>query len=171
MKATGNLAVFVAIAAILMVSTSFSERLSMKTWAPNAVMPEPKPIETGRTLAAKPNSATMVPKSDVEKAALAPDALAPEQRASGGAEPPAAVRSSTAMTDPDATATLPTQPAPELSATRRPSKRSRAARAVRRTPAAWGLLCGAAGRSPGPGRSRYNSGSRKEETERNPGLR
>jgi hypothetical protein len=71
MKATGNLAVFVAIAAILMVSTSFSERLSMKTWAPNAVMSEPKPIETGRTLAAKPNSATMVPKSDVEKAALA----------------------------------------------------------------------------------------------------
>ena len=127
MKAKGNLAAFATIAAMLMVSTFLSERRSMKTWAPNAVIAERKPIETGKTLALNSAPATLVPKSDLGVAAPAP-----EQRQSGGGELPAAAQPSTAIIDPDATATLPSQSPPELSTASRRSNKRRAAEAVRR---------------------------------------
>jgi hypothetical protein len=127
MKAKGNLAAFAAIAAMLMVSTFLSERRSMKTWAPNAVIAEPKPIETGKTLALNSSPATVVPKSDLGIAAPAT-----EQQAGSLAERPATAQPSIAIIDPDATATLPTQPRPELSKASRLSNYRRAAGTVRR---------------------------------------
>jgi hypothetical protein len=111
MKARGKLAVFAAITALLMVSTSFSERRNVKTWAPNAVIAEPKPTDTRMTLAARPDPATIALNSNVEKAAAAP-----EQQASDRAESAGVARASMAIIDPEATAALPTQPGPELSA-------------------------------------------------------
>jgi hypothetical protein len=124
MKAKGNFAAFAAIAAMLMVSTFLSERRSMKTWAPNAVIAEAKPIGIGKTLALNSSPATVVPKSDLGIAAPAP-----EQRASSLAEPPATAQ---AIIYPDVTATLPTRPQHELSKASRLSNHRRAAGPVRR---------------------------------------
>jgi hypothetical protein len=57
MRARGKLAVFAGIAALLMASTSFSERRNIMTWAPNAVIIEAKPTKTRITLAARPDPA------------------------------------------------------------------------------------------------------------------
>ena len=95
MKALCYIAALSVIAAILVVSTSFTERRNVKTWAPNAVIAKPKPFETAAIVSPKPDAATGAVKSDA-----ANPALAPEQSASG-AEAPAATRSSTTVTDPE----------------------------------------------------------------------
>ena len=101
MKALCYIAAFAVIAAILAVSTSFTDRRSVKTWAPNAIVAKPKPFETAAIVSPKPDVATGALKLDAEK-----PAPAPEQAASGAAAP-AATRSSTTVTDPEATGTLP----------------------------------------------------------------
>ena len=106
MKALCYIAALSVIAAILVVSTSFTERRNVKTWAPNAVIAKPKPFETAAIVSPKPDAATGAVKSDA-----ANPALAPEQSASG-AEAPAATRSSTTVTDPESTGTLPKAVAP-----------------------------------------------------------
>jgi hypothetical protein len=130
MKAKGNLAIFAAIAAILIVSTSFSERRSIKTWAPNVVIAERKPIETGQTIAQSSNPAAVAPRSD--GAVAAPDS---EQPARGDAELPAAAVPSLAIIDPDATATLPVLRGARLLPTPRVSKKWRSAGAGSRATA------------------------------------
>jgi len=106
MKALCYIAALTVIAAILVVSTSFTERRNVKTWAPNAVIAKPKPFETAAIVSPKRDAATGAVKSDA-----ANPALAPEQSASG-AEAPAATRSSTTVTDPESTGTLPKAVAP-----------------------------------------------------------
>ena len=97
MKLFGYLAVAAAVASLLIVSSGFTERRSVPTWAPNAVVAKPAPavaargvrLPSSRPPAADPKAAP------VETPAAAPAAIA--------ALP--ASRSSTP--DPDATGTLP----------------------------------------------------------------
>jgi hypothetical protein len=103
MRAIVYLAVFAVIATVLAVSASFTDRRSVKTWAPNAVFAKPRPVETAAILPPKPDVPTVPPTSEAAK-----PAPAPEQPASG-AEAPAAARPSTTVIDAHATGTLPKQ--------------------------------------------------------------
>ena len=75
------------------------DRRSVKTWAPNTVVLKPKPLETAALVSPKHDAAAGTLKA--EGASLA----APEQLSS--AEAPTATRSSTTVTDPESTGTLP----------------------------------------------------------------
>jgi len=76
MKALCYIAALSVIAAILVVSTSFTERRNVKTWAPNAVIAKPKPFETAAIASPKPDGAIGAAKSDVENSAPAPEPAA-----------------------------------------------------------------------------------------------
>ena len=97
MTAFGYIAALSMIGAILVASTSFTDRRSVKTWAPNTVVLKPKPLETAALVSPKHDAAAGTLKA--EGASLA----APEQLSS--AEAP--TRSSTTVTDPESTGTLP----------------------------------------------------------------
>ena len=99
MRAFGYFAALSMIGAILVASTSFTDRRSVKTWAPNTVVLKPKPLETAALVSPKHDAAAGTLKA--EGASLA----APEQVSS--AEAPATTRSSTTVTDPESTGTLP----------------------------------------------------------------
>ena len=138
MKALCYIAALSVIAAILVVSTSFTERRNVKTWAPNAVIAKPKPFETAAIASPKPEGAIGAVESDVENSAPAPE------QAASGAEAPAATRSSTTVTDPQSTGTLPKQVEPSTQSmpptvSPAPShvvrERRQAARSVRQSPA------------------------------------
>ncbi len=103
MKALCYIAALSVIAAILVVSTSFTERRNVKTWAPNALVAKPKPFEIAAIVSPKADAANGAVKSDAENSAPAPE------QAASGAEAPAATRSSTTVTDPQSTGTLPKQ--------------------------------------------------------------
>ena len=99
MRAFGYFAALSMIGAILVASTSFTDRRSVKTWAPSTVVLKPKPLDP---------AALVSPKHDAATGALKPEGAslaAPEQLSS--AEAPAATRSSTTVTDPESTGTLP----------------------------------------------------------------
>jgi hypothetical protein len=104
MTAFGYIAALSMIGAILVASTSFTDRRSVKTWAPSTVVLKPKPLEPAALVSPKHDAATGAMKP--EAASLAP---APEQVAS--VEAPATTRSSTTVTDPETTGTLPKEPA------------------------------------------------------------
>ena len=91
MKLFGYLAVAAAVASLLIVSSGFTERRSVPTWAPNAVVA--KPVPAVAAIAA-------VPAADLKAAPVETPAAAP----AGIAALPAS-RPSTP--DPDATGTLP----------------------------------------------------------------
>ena len=93
MRAFSYIAALSLVGAILVASTSFTDRRSVKTWAPNTVVLKPKPLETAALVSPKHDAAAGTLKA--EGASLA----APEQLSS--AEAPAATRSSTTVTDPD----------------------------------------------------------------------
>jgi hypothetical protein len=122
----------------LPVSTSFTERRNVKTWAPNALVAKPKPFEIAAIVSPKADAANGAVKSDAENSAPAPE------QAASGAEGPAVTRSSTTVTDPQSTGTLPkqvepsTQPVPPK-VSPAPShavrERRQAARPVRQAPA------------------------------------
>ena len=105
MRAFGYIAALSMIGAILVASTSFTDRRSVKTWAPSTVVLKPKPLEP---------AAVVSPQHDAAIGALKPEAAsltpAPEQVAS--VEAPATTRSSTTVTDPESTGTLPKQVEP-----------------------------------------------------------
>jgi hypothetical protein len=105
MTAFGYIAALSMIGAILVASTSFTDRRSVKTWAPSTVVLKLKPLEPAALVSPKHDAATGALKP--ETASLAP---APEQVAS--VEAPAATRSSTTVTDPESTGTLPKQVEP-----------------------------------------------------------
>ena len=98
MTAFGYIAALSMIGAILVASTSFTDRRSVKTWAPSSVVLKPKPLDP-----------PLSPKHDAATGALKPEAAslapAPEQVAS--VEAPATKRSSTTVADPETTGTLP----------------------------------------------------------------
>ena len=102
MKLFGYLAVAAAVASLLIVSSGFTERRSVPTWAPNAVVAKPTPAVAA--VAAVP----AVPAADPKAVPAAEPKAAPVETP---AAPPAAIaalpasRSSTP--DPDATGTLP----------------------------------------------------------------
>ncbi|MFL5220105.1 MAG: hypothetical protein ACJ8DO_15765 [Microvirga sp.] len=107
MKLFGYLAVAAAVASLLIVSSGFTERRSVPTWAPNAVVAKPTPAVA--TVAA-------VPAADLKAAPVAdPKAVPAAEPKAAPVETPAAApaaiaalpasRSSTP--DPDATGTLP----------------------------------------------------------------
>ena len=103
MKLFGYLAVAAAVASLLIVSSGFTERRSVPTWAPNAVVVA-KPTPAVAAVAA----VAAVPAADLKAAPAADLKAAPVETP---AAPPAALaalpasRSSTP--DPDATGTLP----------------------------------------------------------------
>ena len=97
MRAFSYIAALSLVGAILVASTSFTDRRSVKTWAPNTVVLKPKPLETAALVSPKHDAAAGTLKA--EGASLA----APEQLSS--AEAP--TRSSTTVTDPESTGTLP----------------------------------------------------------------
>ena len=99
MRAFSYIAALSLVGAILVASTSFTDRRSVKTWAPNTVVLKPKPLETAALVSPKHDAAAGTLKA--EGASLA----APEQLSS--AEAPTATRSSTTVTDPESTGTLP----------------------------------------------------------------
>ena len=99
MRAFSYIAALSLVGAILVASTSFTDRRSVKTWAPNTVVLKPKPLETAALVSPKHDAAAGTLKA--EGASLA----APEQLSS--AEAP--TRSSTTVTDPESTGTLPKQ--------------------------------------------------------------
>ena len=138
MKALCYIAAIAVIAAILVVSTSFTDHRSVKTWAPNAIVAKPKPFETAALVSPKPVAATGALKLDAENPAPAPE------QAASGAEAPAATRSSTTVADPQSTGTLPKQAEPTTQSVapkivRAPShalrERRQAARPARQAPA------------------------------------
>ncbi|MET0532107.1 MAG: hypothetical protein ABW003_27900 [Microvirga sp.] len=100
MKALCYIAAFAVIAAILAASALFTDRRSVKTWAPNAIVAKPKPFDTAAIVLPKPDMATGAPNLDAENSAPAP------KQAASGAAAPAATRSFTTVTDPEATGTL-----------------------------------------------------------------
>ena len=167
MKALCYIAALTVIAAILVVSTSFTERRNVKTWAPNAVIAKPKPFETAAIVSPKPDGAIGAVKSDVENSAPAPE------QAASGAEAPAATRSSTTVTDPQSTGTLPKQVEPSTQSMPpkfRQPPRTRCANGGRRhgryaSRRRARLSRKSAQRPPRPLGSRSSSGSPKEETE------
>ena len=73
MKALCYIAALSVIAAILVVSTSFTERRNVKTWAPNALIAKPKPFETAAIVSPKPDAATGAVKSDAANPAFEQD--------------------------------------------------------------------------------------------------
>ena len=168
MKALCYIAALSVIAAILVVSTSFTERRNVKTWAPNAVIAKPKPFETAAIVSPKPDAATGAVKSDA-----ANPALAPEQSASG-AEAPAATRSSTTVTDPQIYRHA-SEGSRADGALRRaecfatPSRalrdRPQATRPARQAPAHGPVIAQTRPASALPSREPFSSGSQKEETE------
>jgi hypothetical protein len=93
--------ILAVIAALLVISSFFTERRSVHTWAPNAVVAKPKSLETAAISLPKPNATIVAAKNHV----LVPE-RAPEQPGSGTE---AAARRSTTMLDQDATGTLPNQ--------------------------------------------------------------
>ncbi len=100
MRAFGYFAALSMIGAILVASTSFTDRRSVKTWAPSTVVLKPKPLDPAALVSPKHDAATGALKP--EAASLAP---APEQVSS--VEVPATTRSSTTVADPETTGTLP----------------------------------------------------------------
>ena len=74
MTAFGYIAALSMIGAILVASTSFTDRRSVKTWAPNTVVLKPKPLEPAALVSPKHDAATGA--LIREAASLAP---APEQ--------------------------------------------------------------------------------------------
>src|SRR5215203_250409 len=99
MRAFSYIAALSLVGAILVASTSFTDRRSVKTWAPNTVVLKPKPLETAALVSPKHDAAAGTLKA--EGASLA----APEQLSS--AEAPPATLSPTAVNDPESAGTLP----------------------------------------------------------------
>jgi hypothetical protein len=94
MKLFGYLAVAAAVASLLIVSSGFTERRSVPTWAPNAVVAKPTPAVAAVAAVAA------VPAADLKAAPVETPAAAPA--------PIAALPASRSSTpDPDATGTLP----------------------------------------------------------------
>jgi hypothetical protein len=94
MKLFGYLAVAAAVASLLIVSSGFTERRSVPTWAPNAVVAKPTPAVAAVAAVAA------VPAADLKAAPVETPAAPPAALAALPAS-----RSSTP--DPDATGTLP----------------------------------------------------------------
>ncbi len=88
MKLFGYLAVAAAVASLLIVSSGFTERRSVPTWAPNAVVAKPTP------------AVAAVPAADLKAAPVETPAAAPAAIATLSASRPS-------TPDPDATGTLP----------------------------------------------------------------
>jgi hypothetical protein len=94
MKLFGYLAVAAAVASLLIVSSGFTERRSVPTWAPNAVVAKPAPaVAAVAAVAAVPAAE---PKAASVEAPAAPPAAIAALPASRSSTP-----------DPDATGTLP----------------------------------------------------------------
>jgi hypothetical protein len=97
MRAIGYLTICATIGAILALSTPFTERRSIKTWAPNVVVAAPKPVATAQSPAA---AVAMV---DAVKPSHAPESVV------GGGEHTAPAQPATIRTDPQETGALPKQ--------------------------------------------------------------
>jgi hypothetical protein len=97
MRAIGYLTICATIGAILALSTPFTERRSIKTWAPNVVVAAPKPVATAQSPAA---AVAMV---DAVKPSHAPESVV------GGGEHTAPAQPATIGTDPQETGALPKQ--------------------------------------------------------------
>ena len=134
MRGTIYVGVLVGITAILAVSSSFSDRRSVKTWAPNAPS---KTVET---------AALVKPNMEIKRAALdpAPADQGPSSKQLSTPEPPP-TRATTTTIDSDTTGTLPDQSAipvqtvapqisPAPSQALDPSRKSRAAYRARAWP-------------------------------------
>jgi hypothetical protein len=91
MKLFGYLAVAAAVASLLIVSSGFTERRSVPTWAPNAVVAKPTPAVA---------AVATVPAVDLKAAPAETPAAAPAAIAALPASRPS-------TPDPDATGTLP----------------------------------------------------------------
>ncbi|HKG82276.1 MAG TPA: hypothetical protein VKB16_03845 [Beijerinckiaceae bacterium] len=102
MKLFGYLAVAAAVASLLIVSSGFTERRSVPTWAPNAVVAKPTPAVAAIAAVAA------VPAAELKAAPAADPKAAPVETP---AAPPAAIAALPASRystpDPDATGTLP----------------------------------------------------------------
>ena len=57
MRAFSYIAALSLVGAILVASTSFTDRRSVKTWAPNTVVLKPKPLETAALVSPKHDAA------------------------------------------------------------------------------------------------------------------
>jgi hypothetical protein len=94
MRAIGYLTICATVGGILALSAPFTERRSIKTWAPNVVVAAPKPVAT--VVAAPPSAAAAVALKQV------PEPVA-------GGEHTAGARPATIGTDPQETGALPKQ--------------------------------------------------------------
>ena len=101
MRAIGYLTICATVGGILALSTPFTERRSIKTWAPNVVVAAPKPIAT--VIAAPQSPAAAVAMVDALKPSHVPETVV------GGIEHTAAAQSATIGTDPQETGALPKQ--------------------------------------------------------------
>jgi hypothetical protein len=101
MRAIGYLTVCATVAGILALSTPFTERRSIKTWAPNVVVAAPKPVAI--VINAPQSPAAAVAMVDAVKPSHAPESVV------GGGEHTAPAQPATIRTDPQETGALPKQ--------------------------------------------------------------
>ena len=101
MRAIGYLTICATVGGILALSTPFTERRSIKTWAPNVVVGAPKPIAI--VINAPQSPAAAVAMVDALKPSHVPETVV------GGGEPTAAAQPATIGTDPQETGALPKQ--------------------------------------------------------------
>jgi hypothetical protein len=142
MRAIGYVTICATIGGILALSTPFTERRSIKTWAPNVVVAAPKPAATVINAPQSPTAAVAM--VDALKPSHVPETVV------GRGEHTAAAQPATIGADPQETGALPKQaeaatreaPRPNAHAARkrpresRPSQRlSRPQRAVAQIPA------------------------------------
>ena len=101
MRAIGYLTICATVGGILALSTPFTVRRSIKTWAPNVVVGAPKPIAI--VINAPQSPAAAVAMVDALKPSHVPETVV------GGGEPTAAAQPATIGTDPQETGALPKQ--------------------------------------------------------------
>ena len=101
MRAIGYLTICATVGGILALSTPFTERRSIKTWAPNVVVAAPKPVAT--VINAPQSPAAAVAMVDAVKPSHAPESVAGEGEHTAPAQP------ATIGTDPQETGALPKQ--------------------------------------------------------------
>jgi hypothetical protein len=87
MRAIGYLTICATVGGILALSTPFTERRSIKTWAPNVVVAAPKPVATAQSPAAAVAMVDVKPSHAPESVLRGGEHTAPAQPATIGTDP------------------------------------------------------------------------------------
>jgi hypothetical protein len=87
MRAIGYLTICATVGGILALSTPFTERRSIKTWAPNVVVAAPKPVATAQSPAAAVAMVDVTPSHAPESVLRGGEHTAPAQPATIGTDP------------------------------------------------------------------------------------